>query len=74
MSCASMGAKPMFIAVESGFGNLIVELGILGLVLWIFLALGIAFSSWTIVVELRGTPWFPLAFAISLYAIILLSR
>ena len=67
-----MGAKPMFIAVESGFGNLIVELGILGLVLWIFLALGIALSSWTIVVELRGTPWFPLAFAICLYAIILL--
>jgi hypothetical protein len=67
-----MHAAPMFIAVESGFGNLVVELGILGLVLWIFLAMSIAISGWKAVVSLRAKPWFPLAFAIWLYAIVLL--
>ena len=28
-------------------------------------------SAWKVVTELRGTPWFPLAFAICLYAVIL---
>jgi hypothetical protein len=66
-----MHATPMNIGVESGFGNLVVELGILGLVLWIVLAASIVLSTSKIVMELRGTPWFPLAFAICLYAILL---
>ena len=66
-----MRVKPMYIGVESGFGNLIVELGIVGLVLWIVLGFSIAISAWRVVTELRGTPWFPLAFSICLYAIIL---
>ena len=40
-----MHAQPMRIGVESGFGNLIVELGIGGLVLWIILGLSIASSA-----------------------------
>jgi hypothetical protein len=67
-----MHATPMFIAVESGFGNLLVELGILGLVFWVVLSSSIAFSGWKVVSALRAKPWFPLAFAIWLYAIILL--
>ncbi len=66
-----MHATPMHIGVESGFGNLMLELGIVGLVLWIVLGLSIAISAWKIVRELRGTPWFPLAFAIWLYVIFL---
>jgi hypothetical protein len=66
-----MHATPMNIGVESGFGNLILELGILGLVLWMVLASSIVLSTGKIVTELRGTPWFPLAFAICLYAILL---
>ena len=66
-----MHAAPMNIGVESGFGNLILELGIVGLVLWIALGFSIAVSAWKIVNELRGTRWFPLAFAIWLYAIVL---
>ena len=67
-----MHAAPMFVAVESGFGNLVVELGILGLVLWVLLSLSITISGWKVVLALRARPWFPLAFAIWLYAIILL--
>jgi hypothetical protein len=67
-----MHATPVgAIGVESGLGNLIVELGIVGAILWIILGISIAFSSWKIVLKLRGTPWFPLAFAIFLYAAIL---
>ena len=66
-----MHAEPMHIGVESGFGNLIVELGIVGCVLWIVLGSSIAISAWGVVAGLRGTPWFPLAFSICLYAIML---
>jgi hypothetical protein len=67
-----MRATPMNVGVESGFGNLLLELGIVGLILWIVLGFAIAISAWKVVKELRGTPWFPLAFAICLYAILLL--
>jgi hypothetical protein len=66
-----MNAQPMNIGVESGFGNLVVELGILGLVLWLILGFSIAFSTWKVVKELRGTAWFPLAFAFFYYAVLL---
>jgi len=64
-------AQPMLIAVESGIGNMTLELGILGMIFWILLGLGITFSAWTVVTSLRGTPWFPLAFAIFFYSGIL---
>ena len=66
-----MQAAPMYVGVESGYGNLIVELGIVGLILWIVLGFSIAFSVWKVASELRGTPWFPLAFAICLFAILI---
>ena len=66
-----MHAAPMNVEVESGYGNLIVELGIMGLILWIVLGFSITLSAWKVVKELRGTPWFPLAFATFLFAFIL---
>ena len=66
-----MHVMPTRVGVESGFGNLMLELGIVGPVLWIVLGFSIAISAWKIVKELRGTPWFPLAFAILMYAIFL---
>ena len=66
-----MHATPMRIGVESGFGNLLVELGIVGLLLWILLGFSISISSWKVVKELRGTPWFPLAFVIFLFSFLL---
>jgi hypothetical protein len=66
-----MHAEPMRVGVESGFGNLIVELGIVGLMLWIILGVSVALSGWKVAKELRSTPWFPLAFATFLFALIL---
>jgi hypothetical protein len=65
-------APPTVGGVESGFGGLIVELGILGLILWIALSIAIVFSAWKVVRGLKGSPWFPVAFMILLYAGILL--
>jgi hypothetical protein len=65
------GIQPQPIGVEGGMGNLVVELGVLGLILWLVLGLAIAFSAWKVVKHLRGTPWFPLAFSIFLYAVMI---
>lgn len=65
-------ARPTVGSVESGFGCLIVELGIGGLILWLVVAISILISAWRVVRKLRGSPWFPLAFMIFLYAFLLL--
>jgi hypothetical protein len=65
-------ARPPVIGVESGFGTLIVEMGIGGLILWIVLGVTILFSTWRVVLKLRGSPWFPLGFVIFWYAFFLL--
>lgn len=62
---------PMNIGVESGFGNLILELGIVGVILWLVLGFSIAISAWKVVKELRGTRWFPLGFVIFLFSFML---
>ena len=58
--------------VESGFGTLVVEMGIGGLLLWLVMSFAIVFSAWRVVKRLRGSPWFPIAFVIFWYAGILL--
>jgi hypothetical protein len=65
-------AAPMSIGVESGYGQLVLELGILGLLLWIFLSIAISVSAWKIANRLGGTPWFPIAFVIFWYAFLIL--
>jgi hypothetical protein len=64
--------KPPVGGVESGFGTLIVEMGILGLILWIVMSVAILFSCWKVVKKLKGSPWFPLAFVIFWYSFFLL--
>lgn len=64
--------KPMGVGVESGFGNLVVEMGIGGLLLWLVMAFSIVFCAWRVVRKLKGSPWFPLAFMIMWYAFLLL--
>lgn len=66
-----MHAVPMRIGVESGYGQLILELGIAGLFLWITLAITISISAWNAAKTLRGSPWFPIAFAIFWYTFLL---
>jgi hypothetical protein len=58
--------------VESGFGNIILELGIVGLALWFVMSGAVLFSAWKVVRKLKGSPWFPLAFMIFWYAFLLL--
>lgn len=55
------------IGVESGFGALVLELGIVGLILYLISATSIVVSAWSAVVKLKGTPWFPLGFVIFWY-------
>jgi len=52
------------VGVENGYGQLIIEMGVVGLLLWIILGVAIATSAWKIVKQLRVSPWFPIAFAI----------
>ncbi|HEV2987868.1 MAG TPA: hypothetical protein VG759_05465, partial [Candidatus Angelobacter sp.] len=64
--------KPVGVGVESGFGTLVVEMGIGGLLLWIVMSLAITVSAWRVVKKLKGSPWFPLGFVIFWYALFLL--
>jgi len=67
-----LNAKPLGVGVESGYGTLVVEMGIGGLVLWIVMSLAITISAWKVVKKLKGSPWFPLGFVIFWYALFLL--
>jgi len=65
------GVRPTVVGVESGFGALVVEMGVGGLVLWIVMSAAIVFASWKVLKKLKGTAWFPLGFVIFWYAFIL---
>jgi hypothetical protein len=58
--------------VENGYGTLIVEMGILGLILWIFWSSVFLVCAWKVVISLRQTVYFPVAFAIFWYSFLLL--
>lgn len=59
-------------SVESGYGALVLEMGIGGLILWIIMTSAILIAAWRVVRKLRGSAWFPLAFIIMWYAFLLL--
>ncbi len=65
-------AKPPVVGVESGYGTLVVEMGIMGLILWFVMSIAILFAAWKVVKKLKGSPWFPIAFVIFWYAFVLL--
>jgi hypothetical protein len=66
-----MHAPPMNVGVESGYGQLVIELGIVGLLLWILFAYAITRSAWQAAKKLKGTVWFPIGFAIFWYIFML---
>jgi len=66
-----MHVPPMNVGVENGYGQLVIELGIVGLLLWILLAYKITRSAWQAAKNLKGTVWFPIGFAIFWYAFLL---
>ena len=63
---------PPNLGVESGYGTLIVEMGILGLGLWLAWTIALAASAWRTVRSLKGSAYFPIAFAVLWYAFLLL--
>ncbi len=62
----------MNIGIESGYGEIIMEIGIVGLILWVVMSFSIIFSAWRIVIKLRGSILFPIAFVIFWYAFLVL--
>jgi len=64
--------RPPEYPVESGFGDIVLEMGILGLVLWLVMGAAVVRSAWKVARKLKGSPFFPLAFMIGLYAFLLL--
>ncbi|MGB6430244.1 MAG: hypothetical protein WBF06_06635 [Candidatus Acidiferrales bacterium] len=63
---------PQHYDVESGVGTLIVEMGILGPILWLGWVCALLVTVWRIASKLRYTAYFPVAFGIFWYAFILL--
>jgi hypothetical protein len=57
---------------ESGWGELILELGILGPVLWVLWSIPFLYSCWRVARRLRQTPFFPLAFAVVWFVFMIL--
>jgi hypothetical protein len=60
---------PVF-GVESGYGTILVEMGIFGLILWFFWVSVLLWQGWKVVRKLRQTVYFPLGFAIWWYAVV----
>ena len=58
--------------VESGFGSIVIELGIGGLIFWLVMSAAVSLGAWRVVRKLKGSPWFPLGFMIFWYAFLLL--
>jgi len=67
-----LGLPDPGIAVESGYGTLILELGIIGPLLWLLWTGALVREGWRMVRRLRGTPFFPVGFAILWFAFLLL--
>jgi hypothetical protein len=65
-------AKPLVTGVESGYGTLVVEMGILGLIFWFVMSFAILWCSWRVIGSLKGSPFFPLGFAIFWYSFLVL--
>jgi hypothetical protein len=66
------GVRPVVGGVESGFGALVVEMGIGGLILWLLMGLWIISSAWKVILKLRGSPWFPIGFVICWFLFLML--
>jgi hypothetical protein len=64
--------RPPESPVESGYGSLILEMGIVGLCLWIVMSVSVVISGWKAVRGLKGSPFFPLGFMVCLYSFLLL--
>jgi len=67
-----LGQPPINNWVENGWGELILEMGILAPILWLIWSGSLLYYGWKIVRHLRGSVYFPVAFSIFWYAFLLL--
>ena len=67
-----LGVPPLSIGVESGYGNLMLELGVPGLLLWFFWTGALMLSEWRVLRRLRGTALYPVAFVIVWFSFVVL--
>jgi len=67
-----IGQKRPEFGVESGYGNILIEYGILGPFLWLIWSTAVLIYAWKVVRKMRETVYFPLAFAIFWFALLLL--
>ncbi len=65
-------APPPGINVENGWGQLLLEVGIPGFLLWLIWTSAVVLACWSVVKRLRNTPMFSLGFCILWYAIVVL--
>jgi hypothetical protein len=59
-------------AVESGYGALVVEMGLPGLLSWLAWTVSLTWAAWKVVRGLRGSALFPVGFAMFWFIFILL--
>jgi hypothetical protein len=67
-----LGLPEPGIGVESGYGTLVLELGVFGLPLWLLWTSSLVREGWRVVRRLRGGALFPVGFAIWWFAFLLL--
>jgi hypothetical protein len=60
------------VGVESGYGVVVLELGICGLFLWVLWTTDVILTSWSVARKLKETPYFPVAIAILWFTFVLL--
>ena len=67
-----LGQPPFSLWVEEGYGQLIIEMGIVAPFLWVAWTAALLYYMWLVLRGLRQTRFFPIAFAIFWYAFLLL--
>jgi hypothetical protein len=67
-----LGQRPLRLWVEEGYGQLVVEMGLIAPFLWILWAASLVYCCWKVVRQLRQTRFFPIGFAILWYAFLML--
>jgi hypothetical protein len=63
---------PAGISVENGYGQILLEVGLPGFILWLVFTSAVVLACWSVVKRLRNTPLFSLGFAILWYVILIL--
>jgi hypothetical protein len=67
-----LGQPAPQIGVESGYGTLVTESGIFGLIHWLLWTIVFIFSALKVMLRLKGKPTFPIALAIVWFSFLLL--